>query len=69
MNRDETNGALRVIEQSLRDVEAMMRAVRTQGSFSDEADQAIHNCYIDIVNLSQAFLAVRGWNGLPANRR
>lgn len=61
-NRDEINGALKIIEENLRNIEAQMKHVMCLNDLSEQSFSILKNLYIDQVNLNQKFLDVRGWN-------
>jgi hypothetical protein len=61
-NRDEVNGALKIIEENLRNIEAQMKHLMYSNDLSEQSFSILKNLYIDQVNLNQKFLDVRGWN-------
>lgn len=67
-NRDEVNGALKIIEANLRDVESQMKYVMYATDLSEQSFSILKKLYIDQVNLNQKFTEVIGWNILPEKK-
>jgi hypothetical protein len=61
-NRDEVNGALKIIEANLRDVESQMKNIMYATDLSEQSFSILKKLYIDQVNLNQKFTEVIGWN-------
>jgi len=66
MDKAETNGFLRAVEAQLRAVEDALIEIDRIGDLNDEAYTVFRAVKADLINVSQAFKDVRGWNSSNA---
>ncbi len=62
MDKAETNGYLKAVELQLRAVEDALTLIGLEGDLNDAAYEVFSNVKFDIINLTQKFTEVRGWN-------
>jgi hypothetical protein len=62
MNKAETNGFLKAVENQFRTVEDALALIEREGALDDPAYEIFRKVKIDLVNLTQKFTEVRGWN-------
>ena len=62
MDKNETNGMLRLLEAQGRALEDAVKLVERDGIFDPKADEILARLKVDIVNWNQKLLEVRGWN-------
>ena len=62
MDKNETNGMLRVLEAQGRALEEAVKLVECNGIFDPKADEILARLKMDLVNWNQKLLEVRGWN-------
>ena len=62
MDKNETNGMLRLLEAQGRALEAAVKLVERDGVFDPKADDTLARLKVDLINWNQKLLEVRGWN-------
>lgn len=62
LNKNETNGMLRLLEVQGRDLENAVRTVERDGALDPKAEEILRRLKVDMVNWNQKLLEVRGWN-------
>lgn len=62
MNKDETNGSIRIIEIQFRALEASLDKIYQEGTLSEKSEDTLKEIRIDLINLTQRFQEVYGWN-------
>jgi hypothetical protein len=62
MDKAETNGYLKAVELQLRAVEDALTLIEREGVLDDPAYETFRKVKVDLVNLTQKFTEVRGWN-------
>ena len=62
MDKNETNGMLRLLEAQGRALEDAVKLVESDGIFDPKADEILARLKVDLVNWNQKLLEVRGWN-------
>jgi hypothetical protein len=62
MDKNETNGMLRLLEAQGRALEDAVKLVERDGVFGPKADEILARLKVDLINWNQKLLEVRGWN-------
>ncbi len=62
MDKNETNGMLRLLEAQGRALENAVKLVERDGVLDPKADEILARLKVDLVNWNQKLLEVRGWN-------
>lgn len=62
MNKNETNGMLRILEAQGRALEDAIRMVEREGVLDPKAEEILARLKVDLVNWNHKLLDVRGWN-------
>lgn len=62
MDKAETNGYLRAIENQLRSLEEALQEIDRAGDLNDRAYEDFRKFRIEFTNLSISLITVRGWN-------
>ena len=69
MDKNETNGMLRLLEAQGRALEDAVKLVEREGVFDPKAEEILARLKVELVNWNQKLLDVRGWNRARAQAR